>query len=180
MEIQGESHHVLGKQSPGRCTSHNSMNIHLQLTTEVLHVPTKAPGCLAYSFILNDICPLRVTTDITLYDIIMQILNIWLKHILQLHLNIFLTIKRHLSALGLNLPQSWSMARHHPTPTVSWVCRKCPVRFCFFHEQKPLPTAEDGEWGAVSQPSVWARKPNWPRGGRERVTAVHSIPTGTN
>ena len=76
MEIQGESHHVLGKQSPGRCTSHNSMNIHLQLTTEVLHVPTKAPGCLAYSFILNDICPLRVTTDITLYDIIMQILNI--------------------------------------------------------------------------------------------------------
>lgn len=52
------------------------MNMCLQLTTEVTHMPTKAPGCLAYSLNLNDICPLRVTTDITLYDIIMQILNI--------------------------------------------------------------------------------------------------------
>lgn len=53
-----------------------SMNMCLQLTTEVTQKPTKAPGCLAYSLNLNDICPLRVTTDITLYDIIMQILNI--------------------------------------------------------------------------------------------------------
>ena len=76
MEIQGAPHHVLGKQSPGRCTYHNSINMCLQLTTEVIHVPTKAPGCLAYSLNLNDTCPLRVTTDITLYEIIMQILNI--------------------------------------------------------------------------------------------------------
>ena len=59
-------HHVPGKQRQGRCTYHSSANTCLEQTTELYMCLWRAPGCLAYGLNLNHICPLRITTDLTL------------------------------------------------------------------------------------------------------------------
>lgn len=103
-ERDGQPHHVLGNQGWGRCTCQNPVNTDRpNYWSYAFASLRRAPHCLAYIQLNSEkYLPFESNYSRNLDNIIMQILNIWLKHILWPDTKIIWVIKRHTSALVWN------------------------------------------------------------------------------